>query len=198
MKKKKLITVLLITYLIAFADGFCCNWLLRNRKRLLSCRAGAMVKYRISKIIGYCVGLAGVVLVCLPLVFTNTAFAADQQQTAALTVIVYNCENQSGHVVARLFSAQDAKAFGFEKNGAIERIGKIDSSNSSKVVYEKLPFGDYALSVFHDYDDSRNMEKTLFGLYKKRYGFSGGASKANFDLAKFSFNRDQVIYITLR
>ena len=181
MKKKKLIAVLLITYLVAFTDGFCCSWLLRNRQRVLAR-----------------LGLAVVCLAFTSFFSATSVIAADQLQTATLTVIVYNCENQSGHVVARLFTTQQAKTFGFEKDGSIEQIGSIDSNNSSKLVFAKLPVGDYALSVFHDYNDSLKMETTLFGLYKKRYGFSGGATKADFSAAKFSFNNDQLIYVTLR
>jgi len=181
MKNRKMVLVLTITYLVAFTDGFCCSWLLRNRRRFLSW-----------------LGLAVVFLVVASSLLASSAYSADQSQTVTLTVIVHNCENQDGHVVARLFTEQQAKTFGFEKDGAQEQIGSIDSSNSSKIVFGKLPVGVYALSVFHDNNDSLKMETNFLGLYKKRFGFSGGATKVDFDAAKISLNHDQVIYITLR
>ena len=77
---------------------------------------------------------------------------------------------------------------GSVRSGAVE----IETGRS-QVVVEGLPYGEYALSAYHDRNDNSELDTGLFGIPKEPIGTSNDA-KARFgppkyDEAKFTLNQ---------
>jgi uncharacterized protein (DUF2141 family) len=109
---------------------------------------------------------------------------------ATLNVEVVGAKNDQGHVAVAVFAAPE----GFPKDDgrAIRRLrAPIDAARrSSTVTLADLPAGEYAVSVFHDDDDSGVLETNFFGLPLKGYGFSNNPRPAmraaRFEEARFA------------
>jgi uncharacterized protein (DUF2141 family) len=61
-----------------------------------------------------------------------------------------------------------------------------------------LPFGEYAIAVYHDKNTNGKLDTNLLGIPKERYGFSNNArgrfGPASWGDAKFEVNQKEVIH----
>jgi uncharacterized protein (DUF2141 family) len=51
----------------------------------------------------------------------------------------------------------------------------VKASDEAKVVFENLKPGDYAISVIHDVNENKELDKGFMGIPKEPYGFSNDA-----------------------
>lgn len=108
---------------------------------------------------------------------------------ATLTVEVIGATDSRGHMAVAVFATPD----GFPKEDARairrKRVPIHGTSLSSTVTLTDLPAGSYAVSVFHDRNDSGKLETNFFGIPTKGYGFSNdprpSMRAARFDEAQF-------------
>jgi len=121
---------------------------------------------------------------CLAISFASlcVAFGA---YGATLTVVVEGLRNAKGHVAVAVYSGEQ----GFPKDDtkAIRRVrAPIDGDTlTANAVWQDLPAGTYAVSVFHDDNDSGKLETNFFGVPVKSYGFSNNP-KPGLRAAKYS------------
>ena len=58
----------------------------------------------------------------------------------------------------------------------------------------RLPFGKYAISIFHDVNDNEELDANFIGIPKEPYGFSNNPKSSfgppGFDAAAFEFEKD--------
>lgn len=104
---------------------------------------------------------------------------------ATLTVVVEGLPSAKGHVAVAVYPGEQ----GFPKDDtkAIRRVrAPIDSATlTANAVWQDLPAGTYAVSVFHDDNDSGKLETNFFGVPVKCYGFSNNP-KPGLRAAKYS------------
>ncbi len=87
-----------------------------------------------------------------------------------LEVSISGIDSDKGKIFIALFSGADGfpedsrKAFRTAKTQAIK--GK------TKVIFNDLPAGNYAIAVFHDENGDEKMNKNILGVPKEAYGFS--------------------------
>lgn len=91
-------------------------------------------------------------------------------QTNTLTVNVTNFENNQGKVMVAIYQGSEnfLKKRIFSKSAIIR-------SNSAVVVFENIPDGEYAISLFHDENDNNKLDTGWFGIPKEGYGASNDA-----------------------
>lgn len=91
---------------------------------------------------------------------------------AELTVVVQGVNTAQGRVAVALF----AQAQGFPKDDSLavtRMMVPIDAqAKKASAVFPALAPGRYAVSVFHDHNDTGKLETNLFGIPLKGYGFS--------------------------
>jgi uncharacterized protein (DUF2141 family) len=109
------------------------------------------------------------------------------QQNNELTLTVTNIPNQEGVIRVLLFKGKDG--FPDDQNKAFKSaIGNIDG-NKSVIVFKDLPPGKYALSLFHDSQNSGKIRTNAFGIPRDGYGFSnnvmGSFGPPDFEKAAF-------------
>lgn len=118
-----------------------------------------------------------------------------QSGTATLTVLVGGARNSKGRIALALFPSE--AGFPGDSSKAI-RTGQagIDArTGSAKFVLEGIPYGAYAISVFHDENMNGKLDKNFVGEPKEGYGASNNPRKRMgpppFDEAKFLINQPE-------
>jgi uncharacterized protein (DUF2141 family) len=77
---------------------------------------------------------------------------------------------------------------------------KVESETVT-VTLENVPSGEYAVSLFHDENGNKKLDKGLFGIPTEKYGVSNNAKgkygPPSYDDCKFVIKEDMEIKITL-
>ncbi len=122
----------------------------------------------------------------------STSFAIAQEITEnSVTVIISNLESNEGKVYVGLYNTEDS----FLGKGYKSTHTKIEN-NTCKVVFENIPNGVYAISMYHDENDNNKMDTGLFGIPKEDYGCSNNAKgfmgPPKWEDAKFEINNESI------
>ncbi len=114
----------------------------------------------------------------------STFCYAEGSQLATLKVKVSGVAELKGKV--RLALEKSAQQF---DEGALESVnyrGEVLEANAGEltVVFQDVPFGSYAIKVFHDVNNDGKLNKNMLGIPQENYGFSNNV-RGNFGPAKF-------------
>lgn len=119
---------------------------------------------------------------------------AGSAQSGKLIVRVKGLRNNSGDVKIGLFNNRES----FE--GKSEKLkGAILPIREGMAIWEidSLPFGEYAIKLFHDEDGDDKLDRNFIGLPKEQYGFSNNAKgrfgPPKYEKAKFLFRQDEMV-----
>ncbi len=115
------------------------------------------------------------------------------ETTGTIEIILEGFKNDKGRVAIALFKSAD----GFPN--AVEKIFKAEMNKikdaKSTVVFNDIPYGEYAFAVLHDENENGKMDYS-FGIPQEGYAFSNNAKGTlgppEFEKAKFKLDRDKV------
>jgi uncharacterized protein (DUF2141 family) len=113
-----------------------------------------------------------------------------QPSGGSLTVTILNFRNNEGQISVALYNREE----GFPKSPdkALKIVTAPISNKKSIVVFESLPPGEYAISVFHDENKNGKMDSNFFGVPKEGVGASNDArghmGPPQYKDAKFHYN----------
>ncbi|MDR0835402.1 MAG: DUF2141 domain-containing protein [Tannerella sp.] len=111
-----------------------------------------------------------------------------------LTVVVDGIESVKGHLMVGLYDKE-----GFMKKPVRGGMVKV-SADTLTIVFENIPSGEYAISLYQDENDNRKLDMGLFGP-KEKWGFSNNAKgkmgPPTYENCKFKVEEDTEINITL-
>jgi uncharacterized protein (DUF2141 family) len=111
--------------------------------------------------------------ILLTLVFSvlfSTHLSAQNQSTGNIEIRITGLRNTKGKVNVNLFNKNDGfpddpmKSFGWKTVKIVP--------DTVVIVFEELPYGNYAVSVLHDENSNGKMEKNFFGIPKEGFAFS--------------------------
>jgi len=88
-----------------------------------------------------------------------------------ITVKVNNLDSNKGKVFVAIYDSEDS-FLGHQFKGTISDINE----NSCEVVFENIPQGIYAISLFHDENDNGKMDNNFLGIPKEDYGCSNNST----------------------
>lgn len=134
----------------------------------------------------------------LILVLSQFTFAQDSiksdPQTGNLILNISGFENNEGSVrIALANSKEEYQTKGKAFRAAIVPI----KDEKSQFIFEELPFGIYAIKIFHDENDNGELDTNFLGIPTENYGFSNNAKgsfgPAGWEDAKFKFDKDTMI-----
>ena len=119
------------------------------------------------------------------------------KQQPVLHIELTGIKQIQGSVMVAVYDTQDS----FLGQEAIVWDG-FEVKADTLVAKVPLPYGKYAISVFHDVNSDGELNTNIFGIPKEPVGFSkdakGSFGPPNFDKAAIDFNKDQqIIRITL-
>jgi len=116
-----------------------------------------------------------------------------------IKVEVTNIINQTGQISIGLYNKDDST---FSDMSQYYK-GKYLDISGTKITYtfQNIPNGIYAISVIHDENNNRELDKNFFGIPTEGYGFSNNVRptfrSANFQESKFELSSDKTIVIHL-
>jgi len=117
-------------------------------------------------------------------------------QINTLTVNVTNFKNNKGKVMVGVYN----DANNFMKKSIYTKAGEI-KANTTKVVFENIPDGEYAISLYHDENDNKKLDTGWFGIPKEGYGCSndakGNMGPPKYEDAKFQLTDNKSMNIKL-
>ena len=139
-----------------------------------------------------------IVLIIINFIFfsTYTLPAQENEQNAMgdLKVIIGGFKNEKGKVLVALANNKEIYDSMHESyKHAIDNI----VNKQVEITFNDLPFGEYAIKVFHDENDDRELNTNFLGIPTEDYGFSNNArgsfGPASWQNAKFKL--DSAFYI---
>ena len=123
------------------------------------------------------------------MLFFLMSFFHSTTTNGTLTVTILNFRNNRGQVSVALYNKEEA--FPKSPDKAVKVIVAPIKDKKSIVVFESLPPGEYAISVFHDENKNGKMDSNFFGIPKEGVGASNNArghlGPPHFKDAKFIF-----------
>ncbi|MEQ9102102.1 MAG: DUF2141 domain-containing protein [Imperialibacter sp.] len=87
--------------------------------------------------------------------------------SGTLTVEIKGIKNVKGDIRVALYDLKENFLTDRLYKGKVEKV----SGESTRVQFTNLPFGSYAISVFHDENENGKLDTGLFGIPKEPYGF---------------------------
>ncbi|MCO5252040.1 MAG: DUF2141 domain-containing protein [Candidatus Kapabacteria bacterium] len=135
-------------------------------------------------------------LILITFVYAIALFA-DSPKTGTIIVEVEGFGNEKGIVFSHLYSEHLAEYFPTKSSNALhKRIVKVENLRAT-IVYENIPYGTYALTVHHDEDENKRMNRNFIGYPKEGFGLSNNPtiflSVPDFDDCKFELRKDTVV-----
>ncbi|WP_143960322.1 DUF2141 domain-containing protein [Litoribacter populi] len=129
--------------------------------------------------------------VCLLLLSSFTFLAAENADRGKFVVEVGDLKNSKGTVRVILYERE-----GFLTEEAVKaRFDAPIRDGKSVIETKQLPFGEYAMFVFHDENDNDEVDFNLFKMPKEGIGFSNnpklGLSKPKFEESKVRLNESK-------
>lgn len=107
-----------------------------------------------------------------------------------LQVTVKNIKGHKGDILVGLFDNDKD----FPRNAIDGKVAKA-SGNEITVVFENVKPGKYAVSVLHDANRNKDLDKNKLGIPKEGFGFSNNAMGAigppSFEKAQIDLQPDQ-------
>jgi uncharacterized protein (DUF2141 family) len=121
----------------------------------------------------------------------SVSFAQDTTgvEEGTLVVRLLNLPNNDGVVMVAIANSQE----NYESDGEPYRgLSQEVVNNQAEVSFEYLPYGEYAIKVFHDEDEDQELDTSFLGIPTEAYGFSNNADGTfgppAWEDAKFTFS----------
>lgn len=125
---------------------------------------------------------------------------AGQDKKATITVVLKGLKVQ-GTVYVSLYDKDNG--FPTKSQNAFKNDMKKVSAATEKIVFTDIPYGEIAVSVWHDENDNGKMETSLIGIPKEGLGVSNDAKgkmgPPKFKDAKFKVEKEaQTVEINIK
>ncbi len=105
-----------------------------------------------------------------PMTAAAVSTTEDATADAVLNIRVTNVRSESGHVLLLVFN--DASGFPNVSGKAVHRVRIRAQKGRVSHSVPGLPPGRYAITVVHDENDNKKLDKNLFGIPKEGWGTS--------------------------
>lgn len=123
---------------------------------------------------------------------------ADDAPGGNIAVAIKGLKNSQGVVRVALFGSKET--YNNDHNigmGAFRKMAVPIANNQATATFSAIPYGDYAIKVFHDEDNSGKFVTNAFGIPKVEYAFSNNAralfGPPSYDKAKFKLDQANLL-----
>lgn len=143
-----------------------------------------------SKALSSMIALLG--LYCSPLTMA-------EQEQHQLTLVIKGYEESKGTTYLSLYD--DAEHFNKMSGKSVSNVQQCITGDTLSITFHDLNSGKYAVSLYHDANDNRELDRNMLGIPSEPYGFSndaGAFGPAKFNDASFTLDSDKTIVINLR
>ena len=117
----------------------------------------------------------------------------EDKNTDSLTIVITGLENDDGEVLITVSNSRE----NYESDNPAFIGMKVKIENrKAEYTFEELPFGEYAIKLFHDENMDGELDTNFLGIPTEDYGFSnnvrGTFGPADYDDAKFLFEQTEM------
>jgi len=119
-------------------------------------------------------------------------------QKGSIIVHIQNLKKPEGLLGVALFSSE--QGFPGKSERAFAKKGVKITATSQDVTFDNIPYGTYAISVFHDENSNEKLDTMIFGIPKEGVGVSNNPKMTGppkFSAAKFILDSKQKEMIIL-
>lgn len=110
----------------------------------------------------------------LAIILTMIFLGNPTYRSTDFTLTVTNVKNEQGVVRVLLFKSEDG--FPSDVNKAFQNASVPIKGDKATIVFKDIPEGTYAISVFHDSQNTGKLRTNALGIPRDGYGFSNNAS----------------------
>jgi len=114
-----------------------------------------------------------------------------------LKVIIEDIKDDKGSILVALYNAE-AKYM----KERFRELKLVIKNGKAEGVFEKIPEGNYAISVMHDSNNNSQLDTNAIGIPTEGYGFSNNAAATfgppDFKKAAFDFPKNKEMLIKLK
>lgn len=133
--------------------------------------------------------MSGKALFLLPLALLLCSFFMPTEKTN-LVLDIDNIEEAKGYVWVGVYDSQ--KSF-LQKDAALAIIGEeVKETGRIRMEVKDIPYGTYAVALFHDVNSNGKLDQGMFGIPKEPYVFSKPLKSKwrapTFEDVKFNFS----------
>jgi uncharacterized protein (DUF2141 family) len=115
-------------------------------------------------------------------------FSSDMEQNHKLTITISNIKNLEGKKIQMGVFTKDGN---FPDDKSLKNFFSKAVTSTVKIEIE-IPYGEYAIALYHDINNNGKLDKNMFGIPKEPYAFSQNfkpsMSAPDFDDCKFTFS----------
>lgn len=133
----------------------------------------------------------------LPLLFVLISNVINAQHSLSLNID--GVASEEGYICFAIYTNESS----------FLKFDKVYKSGSEKAVkgntafhITDLPDGEYAIAIFHDVNDNKNLDTNILGIPKEQVAFSNGKMKMfgppKFEECVFTFNSNMEMKISLQ
>ncbi|GAA6153682.1 DUF2141 domain-containing protein [Pseudoteredinibacter isoporae] len=126
-------------------------------------------------------------------------FATAEQNQHQLTLLIKGYEESTGTTYLSLYDK--AEHFNKMDGKSVANVQQRISGDTLRITFHDLNSGQYAVSLYHDANNNRELDRNMLGIPSEPYGFSndaGAFGPAKFNKASFTLEADKTIVINLR
>lgn len=144
--------------------------------------------------------IAFIVLASCLVLSAQSSTPAPAGKGYTLTVIVEGVNQEGGNIGVLVF--QNDKGWPEDRLVALKDVVVKAHPGTVSVLVTELPAGEYAVSVAHDANMNRKLDKNFIGKPKEQWGLSGNPHAVlkapPFAKCKFTLNKDMELHITMQ
>ena len=146
------------------------------------------------------------IIVIFLIIFTYFSFALDNKpepvkRTGTIEIIVDNLNSNEGYLRAQLFNSETASYFPSKSNKCYKYSLVKITNNRARIIFSDLPYGKYAITIHHDANSNKVLDKTWLGMPDEGWGISTDVipvfSLPSFEDCSFNLNQDYLKYQVL-
>jgi uncharacterized protein (DUF2141 family) len=121
-------------------------------------------------------------LIIISLLLFSLTYLNAQENKGNIEVIITGFKNSSGKAATALFPSE--KGFPMKGELAVKKVSADIAQSSCAVVLRDIPYGTYAVSVFHDENSNGKLDTNMLGMPQEGVGASNNA-KGRFGPPKY-------------
>ena len=131
-----------------------------------------------------------ILLGLLALVLTSFCFPVEK---ATLNLHIKNIEKAKGYVWVGVYDSE--KSFLNKELATAIEGQKIERTGDIRIELKDIPYGTYAVAIFHDINGNGELDQGMFGVPKEPYAFSQPLKSKwrapTFEDVRFKFDNSQ-------
>ncbi len=112
-------------------------------------------------------------IILILILFSAFAVFGEDVRKGVLTVTIKNLRSDGGTVRVTLFNSKDGYPSKVEK--ALTKVFLKISNKTATAQFKDLPFGTYAIGVFHDENGNGKVDTNFIGMPTEGFGASNDA-----------------------